>query len=335
MSNNFKEIINSSYFLNAYGFNDKGICYVEDESDIPFWEYLLNKHLSGKFDIKTASSTKNPHARGKKVLLEKIPNLYDKHIIAMDSDFDYIFGDKNNNTLENKYILHTFFYSRESLLYRSDRLDLISKYVKYNLNHDLKPSLFLNQFSKKCYEALINVAYLVEIGAIDNSYLKIKVNEIINIGNDKKFIYNEDLILNYSILNKIDSKLSEFILENNSFLDQSKINKFKIEKKSLGLDEYSAYQYIDGHLLENYINHIFKILVNHLKKIESKRIVNESINVCSKNREKHIESQKDKVDNHFKIRCNYSTLIENLLSEDFSNICYERIVKRIISIGVV
>lgn len=332
MSNSFKEIINSSVFLKAYGFNSKGVCFVEDESDIPFWEFLLNKHLPKKFDIKAASSIKNPHARGKKVLLDKIPDLFDNHIIAIDSDFDYLFKTKNNLLLDNKYILQTFFYSRESLLYRSERLDLISNCIKYNIVHNFKPSDFLIGFSSKCYDALIKIAYLVETKVIDCSEFNIRVNKAINISKKKSHIKFDSFSIENSIFDIIDSNIKDNLSEYEHLLLPEKIEEFKLKKEKLGLYENNAYQYINGHILEEYINSIFKYFLDQLVKNESLRIVRESQAVVENNRRKHIKQQTAKMENHLKDRCNYLTLIDNLLSEDFSNSCYERIVEKILNL---
>ncbi|WP_425919453.1 hypothetical protein [Acinetobacter sp. TSRC1-2] len=332
MSNSFKEIINSPFFLKAYGFNSKGVCFVEDESDIPFWDFLLSKHLPKKFDIKAASSTKNPHARGKKVLLDKIPSLSNDHIIAIDSDFDYLFKTKNNLLLDNKYILHTFFYSRESLLYRYERLDLISNCIKYNIDHKFKPSDFLIVFSSKCYDAIINISYLVETEIINYSDLNIKINQAININKKKSHIKFDNFSIVNSIFDIIDSNIKNSLLDYEHLLLPEKIEEFKLEKEKLGLYKNNAYQYINGHILEEYIDSIFKYFIDHLVKNESLRIVSESQAVIEKNRRKHIKQQTAKMENHLKDRCNYLTLINNLLSEDFSNPCYERIVEKILNL---
>lgn len=329
MTSNFKEIMNSESFLNAYGFNKKGICFVEDESDIPFWDYLISKNLSGKFDIKPASSTINPHARGKKALCEKIPYLNNKQIIAIDSDFDYILNTPNKEIFNNKYIIQTFFYSRESVIYRVERLDLIINQIKYNINHDFKLSSFLNIFSAKCYEVLINIFYLAEIGAIEYSIVKESINKILDLSY-KKNIVDENIVIDNSFLNKIDANLLAQLKKYESLITPEKINNFKLEKESIGLNANNAYQYIDGHLLEDYVNCFFKATVDYLIKTESLRIVNESHGVVKENRRKHIKDQTEKMEKHFNNKCNYLTLIDNLLAEDFSSYCYNRIIEKII-----
>ena len=286
MSNNFTEIMNSALFVKAYGFNNKGLCFVEDESDIPFWDLLINRNLSYKFDIRPASSTQNPHARGKVALSEKIPYLSKDQIIAIDSDYDYIFNTPNRQKFNNKYIIQTFFYSRESILYRSERLDSIISQVKYNIIKEFNLINFINLFSIKCYEALIFISYLADRSLIDYSELKDSINNVLNLSY-KKNIFDDEMNINHDYFNKIDENLKIKMEEYDIDTSSNSFKNFELNKSSLGLTKANAYQYIDGHLLEDYLNCFFKSAVDYLKKIESLRISNESQGVKSDNRRKH------------------------------------------------
>jgi len=331
MSNNFTEIMNSQSFLQAYGFNNKGLCFVEDESDIPFWDFLINKNISKKFDIKPASSTINPHARGKIALSEKIQYLSKDQIIAIDSDYDYILKTINKEKFNNKYILQTFFYSRESIIYRHERLNSIISQVKYNIEKTFNLKEFIEFFSSKCYETLIGISYLYKNELIQYSQLKDNINDVLDLGY-KKNIFNENMTLNHQYINKIDENLKEKLEGYNVNINSEDFKEFKLNNEYSELNELNAYQYIDGHLLEDYLNSFFKIVISHLKKIESLRIVSESTGVRQENRRKHIKDQTEKMEKHFDLYCNYLTLINNLLAEDFSSSCYHKIIEKIIAI---
>lgn len=331
MASTFKEIIGSKDFVDAYGFNNRGICFVEDETDIDFWERLIEKHLPSRFDVKPASSTKNPHARGKKALCERIPYLNSKHIIAIDSDYDYIVKTPNTSKFDNKYILQTFFYSRESIIYRSDRLDDIIKPIKYNIPHDLKVSDLLCNLSKRCYDVLIYIAYLIEKNHIEYSVLKSTVNKIINVSSKRNLI-DKEVCFNENFLDPIDDKLKVFISKYQDFISNEDIESFKSDKLALGLSIDSAYQYIDGHLLENYVNSFFDATIKSLIAKESIRICNDSKNIEPENKSIHIESQINKMEKHFEGKCSYTTLISTTIYEDYSHTDYKRIVEKILSI---
>ncbi len=233
MTNSFHNIATSAKFQNAHnllltGKQNVATVYVEDISDKPFWAKLLNKVAKDKYKLKI-----HDYHSGKTALLKLLPDLNENLKLAIDADLDYLFPIGNDH-INHDHVLHTFAYSRESILLETSRLELFFDGLYELSNCKLQYSEFMKGFSEQCYCVLL---------ALVKGYLTVPkrledYNSIFDALNSNIKVSSE----NISHDQPYDIDLSD--VEAISYLDKYNVN----------VD--NAYRYINGHCLEKVVDHI-------------------------------------------------------------------------------
>lgn len=238
----------------------KRFIYVEDKSDIFFWEKLIEFMDLDNYEILVYS---NNTIKGKRILETRFEDVNEYFMMAIDSDYDYLCPNyRKGSFLESKYILHTFGYSKESILIEKNRLDVFFRGIKYTINHKVKIDEFLDKFSKLCFKGLslyinelINNRFEIQQDAFDSCF---------NILGEK-LIIEDDLSINFKPLDNIELKINKLfshqINENEYQNTLNYINSFNI-------NESNAYRFISGHVLADLISKIDELLKKYLLKKE-------------------------------------------------------------------
>ena len=93
--------------------------YVEGYEDVAFWrgifDHFQNPYL--RFEISVPNRADLP--KGKKVLMGMIPRSSEELILCVDSDFDFLFADRTEQSREvnaARYMFHTYAYATENFL---------------------------------------------------------------------------------------------------------------------------------------------------------------------------------------------------------------------------
>ena len=93
--------------------------YVEGYEDVAFWrgifDHFQNPYL--RFEISVPDRGDLP--KGKKVLLGTIPRSSEELLLCVDSDFDYLFAgrtEQSREVLGARYMFHTYAYATENYL---------------------------------------------------------------------------------------------------------------------------------------------------------------------------------------------------------------------------
>ena len=93
--------------------------FVEGYEDVAFWRAIFD-HFDNpflRFEISVPNREDLP--KGKKVLMSMIPQSGEDLLLCVDSDFDYLFGDKTEQSeiINNaEYMFHTYTYATENYL---------------------------------------------------------------------------------------------------------------------------------------------------------------------------------------------------------------------------
>lgn len=240
---------------------NKGIVYVEDDADVWFWRKLIEQHFPNEYEYKTASK----NGQGKIALRQFYDRLNKKVLIARDADYDLIFSSQDD--LGNPYILHTFAYSKESVLIEKYTLSQFFKEISHTHCHQIIMQDILDRFSELVF---IGLCYLA------NFYLKNNSISTINLDNfnknyhflDKNPIL-DDLIFDFSLFDDLEIKIhNDFKLSDNQMV---------VAKNHLlqyCIFPNNAYRFISGHLLDDFIKMIHRQLCNQLQNKEMNEIKN-------------------------------------------------------------
>ena len=272
----FQDFFTSQNFIAAYNVfssgdikdKDKGIIYVEDASDYSFWEEFIGYHYPNEYMCRP-SSKEGKTVTGKRFLEKIYKEANEKVIIAVDSDYDYIASKVQANHIfnHNKYVIHTYGFSRESVQLEKDSLDRFFKICRLTIPNTINLLSFLNSFSETAFKGLAK--YIILLNRINYSNIyDSKFNSCFNILNEN--IVDDNLTINKSSIEKIEKNIELF------FCDKSICEKdIKSSEKflnSIGINKDNAYRFISGHVLFNLIKKVHKLNLSQLMKDEIKKV---------------------------------------------------------------
>lgn len=244
----------------------KGYVYIEDDSDQTFWETFIELYFPNKYKIQ-ASIIDRPMERGKRALEKFYNDVNENFLVAVDSDYDLICPENNldhaTSLTNNKFIIHTFGYSRESALLEKNNLNTLFKKTKYTVNHNVNIKSFLDKFSKVAYYGLVFFSTALENENPNN----IIIDEFHNCFNILKFqIVKSDLTLDENLINDIQKNISN--LFQGYYYPSNQLKKSENNLINLGINQGNSYRFICGHTLYNLIIKIHKELKDKLFDLE-------------------------------------------------------------------
>ena len=93
--------------------------FVEGYDDVAFWRGIFDDYETEWLKFEISVPPRQDLAKGKKVLLGMIGECCDDRILCVDSDFDYLFEDFNEQSRQvnrTPYLFHTYAYATENYL---------------------------------------------------------------------------------------------------------------------------------------------------------------------------------------------------------------------------
>lgn len=274
----FLSYLTNSKFIGAYNANkegnkdsaNKGLVYIEDDSDQVFWEKFINFHFPNQYNVQ-ASIKDRPNQRGKRALEKLYVGANEKVIIAVDSDYDLICPSENPEYSQflanNRFILHTYGFSRESALLDKVNLNTFFKSIKHTIAHNVDIKSFLDKFSLITFKGLVFFSNELNSGnKLD--FIESDFHNCFNILGHK--IVKDDLTLDEDLLNIIDSNLRSYF-QKLQYSDEQ-ISEAENYLLSLNINPDNAYRYISGHTVYDLISKIHEQLTALLYQQEVNKI---------------------------------------------------------------
>ena len=273
----------------------KTYLYVEGMDDIDFWEKLLQ---DDKIDISSTSrEEKQKSHKGKNTLRELAKKSNENLIIAIDSDFDFLCPNNSQSAMEFnncKYVIQTYFYSKESISLQPNVIDLILGKTKLNnekIISDFKS--YIETYSEIIHKCFIKFLFLR--------------NERIKPLNSKKFHSaltpkNPIFDTSFKIKNDPFSQVKINALKIEKDLDNEikkipdydvKLNDFITTTEEKGLLSNTSHCFINGHRLEDSI--VTPYIDGKIRALKVK-LVKKIKNEC-KSDKKQISNRKNEISN--------------------------------------
>ncbi len=271
--------------------------YVENDDDVPFWNFFFSKR---KLPTKITPATTGDK-RGKKSVLDFADRLSKEFLLCVDSDFDYLFNcntEQSRQIINNPFIFHTYIHSIESFKCYLDILENVfvdATRTKNGINFNIDS--FINTYSEKIYDLFIKFLYYEQKYQVEyeqfSALKKQKENELSGRNletwiNSNKPIHvfplenglNNTILISPLLLNDTQAnnellKLEQKIQTKNITIpepDSGILDQLKVELAGFGLEKLNTYLFIQGHLLfENVVLRFLSPLFN--KVISNKRTI--------------------------------------------------------------
>lgn len=307
----FEHYFTDPSYAQAYGFNSKGLIYLENERDCAFWEEVLEATNPNQYDIKR-SIAENNKSRGKRSLEKLYSTLNPNVLVAIDADFDYLCP-KNTDYSEyisGDYILHTFSYSRESVMCNVESINDTIKKIRLYEKSNFNISDIIKTYSIICYKALPKFLFLFNLR--NENVNESSFHDDLTISPSKELpLFTSDFEFNLAIFKQLEEKVEARLNRHNEIIESENLSaEFDLYLEhllTLGFNENNAYRYISGHLIyENLILPILKAIKSTLLRIEI-----EKVKELHKGNSEAIKANISGVHNHFSEKCSYVTLLEN------------------------
>ena len=142
--------------------------YVEGYEDVAFWrgifDHFQNPYL--RFEISVPDRGDLP--KGKKVLLSMIPRSGEELLLCVDSDFDYLFAGRTEQSSEvigAKFMFHTYAYATENYLCYAPSLHNVCVKATKNDTHIFDFVRFMHEYSCAIYPAFLWYAYSARLSS--------------------------------------------------------------------------------------------------------------------------------------------------------------------------
>jgi hypothetical protein len=263
ISSDYQKAINS---LKPKTSENSILVYVEGNEDISFWRNILSpyeREINIKFEVNCYSNDSLATGKGN---LAKIFNQTGKYLlIALDSDYDYLFPDHSNISQEinnNPYIFQTYSYSIENLKCYAESLHNVCVQITLVDKEKIDFVQLLKLYSNIIYDLFIWNLYFYHVNKVENLTIS-------SFCHDIKILRNPDINEHgmealKTLENHVQDKLQE--LQKDFPEDYVKLNDVANQLKLRGLDRDNCYLFIHGHtLFDNVILMFMKPICKILK----------------------------------------------------------------------
>ncbi len=245
--------------------------YVEGYEDVSFWRGIFDVYESNTLTFDVAVPPREDLAKGKKVLIGMIPETSPYHILCMDSDFDYLFGDSTpqaKTVNHSQYIFHTYAYSTENFLCYGPSLHNVCVKATKNDARIFDFEKFLKEYSRVIYPLFVWYAYSAHLKD-ENVFTLLEFKSSVKLGYVEVEKNGADTIDWLKI--QVDKRLGILHRHNPDYAKQIPVFMRKLQQR--GLRPEDTYMYMQGHtLLDNVVIMMLNAVCEQLKLMSNIRI---------------------------------------------------------------
>ncbi|HDM8083484.1 TPA: DUF4435 domain-containing protein [Yersinia enterocolitica] len=303
----FDSLLKSAKYLKAYTKQQtgksQGVLYVENPSDRLFWESIIAQVCPEQYSVKSFSLEDAP---GKRSLEKEYSKLHRFYIVGVDGDFDYLCPDRHefaNSLNSNPYVIHTFTYSRENVIFSIPSILDISNRLAFRHKLPNDCIVALTEYSKIIFSALSVFSYAHNLDW--QKFKEDQFTQAISLPEGEKLL-TDDLKENSVVLDGVRATSQKYI---NSILntigneiDEKYCCKILTDRR---ITPEIAYMFINGHYLKD---NIVKPMLDLLKRKNKYEDINE---VKAKLPNDRWKQSINEVENYFKNCCHIESIIHN------------------------
>lgn len=245
--------------------------FVEGYDDVAFWRGIFDDYETDRLKFEISVPPRKDLAKGKRVLLDMIPQSGPNLLLCMDSDFDYLFnGNTEQSRLVNEspYVFHTYAYATENYLCHPPSLHRVCAKATKNDTLIFDFEAFLKEYSRIIHPLFLWYAY----SAMRKSE---RIFSLIDFRTSVRLNYldmndNGQPTLSW-LQRQVDKRL--LTLEHNNPDWISPVNQFGEQIARFGATSSNIYYFMQGHtLLDNVIITLLRTVCDRLRDMTIQRI---------------------------------------------------------------
>lgn len=130
--------------------------YVEGYDDVAFWRGIFDEFENARVAFEISVPPRPDLAKGKRVVMDMIPDSSPLLLLCVDSDFDHIFKGttpQSKRVTDSPYLFHTYAYATENYLCWAPALHTVCTRATKNDTRIFDFERFLEQYSRIIYPA--------------------------------------------------------------------------------------------------------------------------------------------------------------------------------------
>lgn len=269
--------LNSEYLWAADNMHRSGLVlvYVEGYEDVAFWRNVLQKYETPTRKFEISTPIRQDLAKGKKVVLNFVPQAGSNLLLCIDSDFDYLFGKKTQQSRlvnSSKYVIQTYTYAIENYLCYPPSLRNIAVKATKNDAAIFDFEAFINDYSRTIYPLFIWYAYAAmlnepDIFALSDFRNSVRINyvQIADNGSDT---------ISY-LQRQVDKRIHQLRSKNANHIPE--LESFETMIREKGVTPQTTHLYMQGHtLMENVVINLLNSVCEELRSHTVSKIMDSS-----------------------------------------------------------
>ena len=136
--------------------------FVEGYEDVAFWRCIFDNFTNPYLRFEISVPTREDLPKGKKVLINNADKANQTLLLCMDSDFDYLLSDDDEQSrliIEHPYMFHTYAYATENYLCYAPSLHNVCVKATKNDTRIFSFETFLADYSRTIYPLFLWYVY--------------------------------------------------------------------------------------------------------------------------------------------------------------------------------
>ena len=231
--------------------------YVEGYEDVAFWrgifDHFQNPYL--RFEISVPDRGDLP--KGKKVLLGTIPRSSEELLLCVDSDFDYLFAgrtEQSREVLGARYMFHTYAYATENYLCYAPSLHNVCVKATKNDTRIFDFVQFMHDYSCTIYPLFIWYAFSAQL-ASENVFPLVDFKASVRLG---YLDLEQNGARTIEWLRRNVEKREKLLCQRNPRMMEP-MKRFEEQLRERGVRPENTYLFMHGHTL---MDNVVMILLN-------------------------------------------------------------------------
>lgn len=245
--------------------------FVEGYEDVAFWRSIFdhfdNPYL--RFEISVPNREDLP--KGKKVLMSMIPRSSEYMLLCVDSDFDYLFGDRTEQAREIRdaeFMFHTYTYATENYLCYAPSLHNVCVKATKNDSHIFDFVEFMAAYSRTIYPLFLWYSYSAQLSS-ESVFPLVDFKNTVRLGYLEIENNGADTIA--WLERQVSRKLSR--LEQQNPRMAAEMPSFAEYLRGKGVEPENTYLYMHGHtLMDNVVMIALNTVCDRLRQMSIAKI---------------------------------------------------------------
>ncbi len=245
--------------------------YVEGYEDVAFWRSIFDHFRNPYLRFEISVPERGDLPKGKKVLLGMIPESSEELLLCVDSDFDYLFAGRTEQSAQvsgAKFMFHTYAYATENYLCYAPSLHNVCVKATKNDTRIFDFVQFMHDYSCMIYPLFVWYAFSAQL-ATEHVFPLIDFKASVRLG----YLDLADNGANtLAWLQRNVEKRDRLLRQRNpKMIEPMRI--FEEQLRARGLTPENAYLFMHGHtLMDNVVMVLLNSVCEKLRALSIARI---------------------------------------------------------------